>query len=55
MGMDSETRELLIPWRELSPGARARLLKSVTWLSRMMPAVTLMAINSGELTVLEAR
>jgi hypothetical protein len=27
MGMDSETRELLIPWRELSPEAKARLLK----------------------------
>jgi len=27
MGMDSETRELLMPWRELSPEAKARLLK----------------------------
>jgi hypothetical protein len=27
MGMDSETRELLMPWRELSPEAKASLLK----------------------------
>jgi len=27
MGIDSETRELLMPWRELSTEAKARLLK----------------------------
>jgi len=33
MGMDSKTRELLTLWRDLSPEAKARMLKRrVIWL-----------------------
>ena len=33
MGMDSETRELLTLWRELSPQAKARMLEKARYVA----------------------
>ena len=33
MGMDSETRQLLTLWRELSPQAKARLLEKARYVA----------------------